>query len=173
VFCLRIRIKATLMRCLSVIALADRPLHALQALHGMRSSGACLSPANGGTSCTRSSCGAAAPSHSKRCVASSGQVHSNGQSALRHNHAPMDKGCDSAHAPSWPLAMCRRARHASLQRTAWAEHGAKQPRLIGTGRSAWHVLVIGTISPSGKPNFDIGPTACLLGVITSISGANS
>lgn len=121
----------------------------------MRSGGACSSPENGGTSCTRSSCGAAAPSPSKRCIASSGQIHSNGQLALRHNHAPMDKGCDSAHAPSWPLAMCRRAGHASLQRTAWAEHGAKQPRLIGTGRSAWHVLVIGTSAHQASPTLTL------------------
>jgi Glutamine cyclotransferase len=56
-----------------------------------------------------------------------------------HNHVLIYTDCYFAHVPSWPLAMCRRARHASLQRTAWAECCTEQPCLVGTGRSAQHV----------------------------------
>ena len=79
-----------------------------------------------------------------------------------HYHVRIYEGCYSAHVPSWPLAMCRRARHASLQRTAWAEYCTEQPCLVGTGRSAQHVQVPDTISPPGKPTSDADASACLL-----------
>ena len=59
---------------------------------------------------------------------------------LQHTLVLLDAGSDSPHVSSWPSAMCRRVRHAYLQRIALAEYCAEQPRSVLTGRSAQHVL---------------------------------